>query len=125
MSARTDLHFGEGSGRAARLQRLDDLAQLLDSRFAIPGTGIRFGLDGIVGLIPGIGDTATAVLSLYIVLQGYMLGVRKRTVLQMLVNVAVDYMIGIIPVAGDVFDFVFGCNRRNIELIRRDLEAAN
>lgn len=105
----------------ADLARLRRLADWLDSRFVVPGTNWRFGLDGLFGLIPAGGDTILALVSLYIVAEGWRLGVRKRTVARMLANVAVDAGIGAIPVAGDVFDFVWKANRRNLALIEADL----
>lgn len=104
------------------LTRLRRLADLLDSRFQVPGTNWRFGLDGLVGLVPGIGDTASALVSLYIVAEAWRLGVRKRTITRMIGNVAIDSLIGAVPVAGDLFDFVWKSNARNLRLIERDLE---
>ncbi|MCD6073360.1 MAG: hypothetical protein K0Q70_243 [Rhodospirillales bacterium] len=104
------------------LHRLKRLSNLLDSRYRVPGTTWRFGLDGIVGLIPGIGDTASALVSLYIVAEAWRLGVRKRTIARMLGNVALDSLIGAVPVAGDLFDFIWKSNAKNLRLAERDLE---
>ena len=87
----------------------------------MPGTTWRFGLDGIVGLIPGIGDTASALVSLYIVAEAWRLGVRKRTIARMLGNIALDSIIGAVPVAGDLFDFIWKSNAKNLRLAERDL----
>ncbi len=94
----------------------------MDSRFHVPGTNWRFGLDGLVGLIPGIGDAAGTLVSLYILAEAWRLGVRKRTIGRMIGNIALDSLIGAVPVAGDLFDFVWQSNARNLRLIERDLE---
>lgn len=107
----------------ADLARLKRLADWLDTRFVVPGTKLRFGLDGLVGLIPAGGDTLLALVSLYIVWEGWRLGVRKRTLARMLMNVLVDAGVGAIPLAGDVFDFLWKANRRNLALIEADLRA--
>jgi hypothetical protein len=104
------------------LHRLKSLAHLLDTRFHVPGTNWRFGLDGLVGLIPGVGDAAGALVSLYIVAEAWRLGVRKRTIVRMLGNVALDSLFGAVPVAGDLFDFIWKANARNLRLAQRDLE---
>lgn len=93
----------------------------MDARFRLPGTGWRFGLDGLVGLVPGIGDAATTLISLYIVAEAWRLGVRKRTLARMIGNIVLDSMIGTVPVAGDLFDFIWKANIRNLRLVRHDL----
>lgn len=103
------------------MHRLRRLAGWLDARFGIPGTPWRFGLDSLIGLIPGIGDGATAVASLYIVAEGHKLGVRKRTTARMLFNVAVDAVLGLVPLLGDLFDVGWKANLRNVRLIEDDL----
>ncbi len=102
--------------------RLARLAEWLDTRFRIPGTDWRVGVDGLVGLIPGIGDTLTAMLALYIVAQARSLGARKATLLTMLGNVALDYLIGAIPLVGDAFDIAWQANAKNLALLLKDLE---
>jgi hypothetical protein len=98
---------------------LDRLSHLLDGLFRIPGTAWRFGLDSIVGLIPGIGDTATALASFYILAAGVRYRVPKVTLLRMGINIGIDYLVGVIPVVGDLFDFVWKSNEMNMELIRK------
>lgn len=105
----------------AALARVERLAMLLDSQFRLPGTTLRFGLDGLIGLLPGVGDTATLAMALYVVVEARRMDVSTSTILRMLFNVGLDWLIGLIPFAGDIFDFGFKCNRRNVELIRRDL----
>jgi len=99
-------------------QSLDDLAYYLDGLFRIPGTGWRFGLDGLIGLIPNVGDTLTAFASFYILVAGVRYGVPKITLLRMAMNIAVDYLLGSVPVIGDAFDFVWKANQMNMNLIR-------
>jgi C4-dicarboxylate transporter len=103
------------------LERLRTIARLLDARFGIPGTGLRFGLDSLLGLVPGLGDAATALVSLYIVAEAHRLGVRPVTLARMGWNVALDLGLGAVPVLGDLFDFFWKSNLRNIALLERDL----
>lgn len=112
---------GDRSVEAA-LRRLDRFAHLLDEAYRVPGTRWRVGLDGIVGLVPGIGDGLTLLLALYPVLEAYRLGARKRVLLRMLANAGLDGTIGAIPVLGDLFDVRFKSNRRNVDLLKRHLQ---
>ena len=105
------------------LAGLDRLARTLDSRYRLPGTSIRLGLDTIVGLIPGIGDTLTAAPSAWIIWRGYKMGVRRRHLARMIGNTGIDYVIGSIPVIGDIFDIGFKANLRNIAILREQLGA--
>jgi len=99
-------------------QGLDNLAFYLDDLFRIPGVGWRFGLDAIIGLIPNVGDTLTSFASFYILFAGVRYGVPKITLLRMAFNIAIDYLVGSIPVIGDAFDFVWKSNKMNMNLIR-------
>ena len=103
------------------IARLIRLARLLDSSWTVPGTQWRFGLDAILGLIPGIGDAAGAVLATYIVWQAKELGVSRWTLARMTANVAIDALIGAVPAVGDLFDAAFKANIRNVELLEKDL----
>ena len=103
------------------VDRLDALARKLDARFRIPMTGIRIGLDGLIGLIPGIGDTLAALPSAYLVLRGWQLGARKRVIARMMGNVGIDYAVGLIPLVGDLADIGFKGNLRNIALLKAEL----
>lgn len=98
---------------------LDRLSNLLDGLFRIPGTSWRFGLDAIVGLIPGVGDTLTSLASFYILAAGVRYRVPKVTLLRMGINIGIDYLVGVIPFVGDLFDFVWKSNEMNVELIRK------
>ena len=97
---------------------LDNLARYLDGLFRIPGTGWRFGLDALIGLIPNVGDTITSLASFYILVAGVRYGVPKITLLRMAFNIVLDYAIGSIPFIGDAFDFFWKANQQNLDLIR-------
>jgi uncharacterized protein DUF4112 len=108
--------------RRETLARLDRLATLLDSVFVIPGTGIRFGADALVGLVPGLGDLITTGLSAYIVYEAHRLGAPTHLITRMIANVAFDAVITAVPVAGNVADVFFRANRRNVRLLREWLD---
>lgn len=107
---------------AAVLRRLDLVATLMDNRFRIPGTRWHFGLDGLVGMIPGIGDAAGAIVSGWIILEARRLGVPTPLLLKMLANLGIDMAVGAVPVLGDLFDFAWKANRRNVDLLRQHLD---
>lgn len=109
----------DAAADAAALERLERLVRLLDERFSI--AGYRFGLDGLLGLIPGIGDSATALASAYVVLEAGRLGAPRSVQARMAANILIDYLVGLVPVFGDLFDFAFKANRRNLDLLRRAL----
>ncbi|HZG53376.1 MAG TPA: DUF4112 domain-containing protein, partial [Pyrinomonadaceae bacterium] len=100
-------------------QSLDQLSRWMDGLFRIPGTGWRFGLDAIVGLIPGVGDTASTLVGFYILAAGVRYRVSKVTLLRMGLNIGVDYVFGAIPVVGDLFDAAWKSSQKNVELLRR------
>ena len=99
------------------------LARLLDSAVGIPGTNLRFGLDALIGLVPGVGDLAGAALSGYIVLAAARLGAPKPVLLRMVLNVGIDTVIGSVPLLGDLFDAGWRSNTRNTDLLDRYLES--
>lgn len=105
------------------LARLDRYATLMDARFRIPGTRIRFGVDPIIGLLPGIGDALGLALSLYVVVEAVRLGVPKRVLFSMLRNVGLEALVGVVPVVGDMFDIAFKANLRNAALLRTHIES--
>lgn len=107
---------------ARALGRLERLARLMDSRFRIPGTGIRFGLDPILGLVPGVGDAVATLPALYILFEARRLGAPRSMRLLMLFNIGIDFLFGSIPVLGSVFDVGFRANKRNVALLRSHLE---
>lgn len=101
------------------MARLDALATLLDSQFRIPGTNMRFGLDGIIGLIPYLGDMAGFVISGLLMRLMLRRGAGPMLMLRMLGNFVLDALIGIVPLVGDLFDFGFKANRRNVNLLKK------
>jgi len=115
------VHSRFGAGGAFRDENLDLLSRVLDTWFRVPGTNIRFGLDGIIGLIPGVGDVLGGLASCLIVLAAYVRGAPPITILRMVVNVGVEVLVGTIPVLGDVFDIAWRANRRNYHLLERTL----
>jgi len=104
-----------------RDQTLQKLETLLDEAFRIPGTRIRFGIDGIIGLIPGFGDVLGGLLSLIIPLAAWVRGLPYVTLARMAANIAIEVLIGTIPVFGDAFDIAWKANRRNYRLLIRYL----
>jgi Domain of unknown function (DUF4112) len=103
-------------------ENLDLLAHLLDDWFRIPGTSIRFGLDGIIGLIPWLGDVLAGLASCILIIAAWFRGVPYVTLTRMVVNLAIDVVIGAIPLLGDIFDIAWKANRRNYALMTRHLE---
>lgn len=103
------------------VRRVRGLAQLLDNSIPLPG-GFRVGLDAVIGLIPGIGDTAGAVLSAYILAQAARIGVPKAVLLRMAANVGIEAVVGAIPFVGDLFDAGWKANARNVALLNAHLE---
>jgi hypothetical protein len=103
-------------------RRLKSLAYLLDESIRLPG-GYRIGWDGIIGLIPGIGDVAGLAVSAYIIAEAARLGAPKSVLLRMSANTAIDTIVGAIPLLGDLFDLAFKANRQNLRLLQSHLEA--
>ena len=101
---------------------LEFIAGLMDDRFHIPGTNIRFGLDSLVGLIPGIGDAIGGIVSSYIIWRAQRMGASNWVLARMTGNMLFDTILGMVPVVGDIFDLKFRSNRRNLELLRRHRE---
>lgn len=101
---------------------LRTLADWLDTRFAIPGTKWRFGFDSIIGLIPGVGDAVTTALGAYIIFRAHEFGAPKMLLARMGLNLAIDAIVGAVPIFGDVFDFAFKSHLRNVRLLLRWLE---
>ncbi len=99
------------------LAGMDSLAKLMDSQFKIPGTNIKFGLDALVGLIPGAGDFATFLVSGYMMLTLAKNGASGFVLARMALNVLIDSLIGAIPILGDLFDIAFKANSRNMKLM--------
>ena len=105
-----------------KLKGLDRLAWVLDSSIPIPGTSRTIGLDGIIGLIPGVGDVFAGMISGYIIIKALIMGLPIFVIGQMVVNMMIEGIVGVIPFFGDIFDFIFKSNRRNVKLMQRYLE---
>lgn len=97
---------------------LDRTAQLLDNRFRIPGTQIRFGVDSLIGLVPYAGDVITFIISGFLVIAMVRFGAHGKALLKMIGNIWIDGMVGTIPLLGDIFDVRYRANLRNVELMR-------
>ncbi len=108
-------------GAATAPADVELLAWLLDNSIPIPGTGRRIGLDGIIGLVPGFGDVISGGLGILVVARAAHLGLPRIALARMLANVAIDFTVGAIPLAGDAFDFWYKSHARNLHLLRRHL----
>jgi hypothetical protein len=114
----------DARSRRAALDRIDRLATLFDTAFPVPGTNIRFGIESLLRLVPGIGDVAASTLSCYVLYEAHRLGVPRRLFARMVANAIVEGTVGAIPFAGDAFDVLFRTNRRNVALLREHFEKA-
>lgn len=110
-----------GTVERGRVERLHALARVLDTAFVVPGTSFRFGLDALIGLIPGVGDLVGAGLSGYILFEAARLGAPKSVLLRMGWNIAVETVVGAVPFLGDLFDAAYKANKRNMRLLDRHL----
>jgi hypothetical protein len=108
--------------RSRELAEVEAIAWLLDNSIPVPGTGRRFGVDAIIGLVPVVGDVVSAGMGLFVVWRASRMGLPRIVVTRMLVVSALDFVIGSIPIAGDAFDLWFKANTRNLALLRRHLE---
>jgi len=109
---------GDEHAEVAHARRV---ARLLDASLGIPGTRVRIGLDPLLGLVPGVGDLLGLALSATILARARRLGVRRRTLARMAGNLAIDTLVGAVPIAGDLFDAWFRANQRNVDLLARGL----
>lgn len=103
-------------------KRVEAMEALLEGLFVIPGTNRRVGLDSLIGLIPVVGDLATAAMGAWIVWEARNLGMSKWQLTRMAANVGIDTVIGAIPFAGDIFDFLYKSNTKNLRIIRRHMD---
>lgn len=108
-----------GRGREGDLAEMEVLAWLLDNSIPIPIIGRRIGLDAIVGFVPGLGDLLSGGLGVFVVIRGAMLGLPRIVLARMMANVAIDFVVGVVPVLGDAFDLWFKSNQRNVALAKR------
>lgn len=113
-----------GPTHANAVRRMEAVAYLLDSAFVIPGTKQRVGLDAIIGLVPGLGDVVTTLLSSYVIWEARQLGLSRFAIARMLGNLAIHASFGSLPIIGDVFDAFFRVNQRNMRIVRAHLRRA-
>lgn len=104
--------------RLSRLDRVDRVARVMDRAVRLPGTQIRLGLDSILGIVPGVGDTLALAPSLFIIAEAYRMGVPTSALGRMGVNLGIDWVIGLVPLIGDIFDIGWKANVRNARLLR-------
>lgn len=116
-SGATGAESASAAERARRIERLRWLGAFLDSAIEVPGLKFRFGLDPLIGLLPGIGDAATTAIALYIIYEARKLGASNRQIAAMFGNVAIDLLVGSVPVLGDLFDAGFKANVRNLRML--------
>ena len=115
--------YSKGLTHEQRLAQVRFIARMMDDQFRAPGTNLRFGLDFLLGLFPGLGDAATSIISLLIVHHAWAAGASKLTLARMLGNVGIDFLVGSVPIAGDVFDFAWKANRKNARLLEAHLNS--
>jgi hypothetical protein len=101
------------------LKGMDTIARWMDTKFVIPGTDFRFGLDGLLGLVPGVGDLSTFAISGYLVLLMARNGASGFVLARMIFNIVIDVVLGAIPLVGDLFDFVHKANTKNMKLMQQ------
>jgi hypothetical protein len=109
--------------RRAALERIDMLARLFDTAFIVPGTNIRFGIEAVMRIVPGIGDTAASALSCYLLYEAHRLDVPKHVFTRLVANVAIEGLVGAVPLLGDIFDVGFRANRRNVKILQDYFES--
>jgi uncharacterized protein DUF4112 len=118
---RADNAHRDSSTRAA-VERLDRLARLFDTAFFVPGTNIRFGVEAVMRLVPGVGDAAASALSCWLLYEAHRLEVPKHVFARLAANVAIEGIVGAVPILGDLFDVGFRANRRNVQILREYFE---
>jgi hypothetical protein len=111
-----------GTDAVSVRRRIEALEQLLENNFTVPVINRPIGLDAIVGLVPGIGDAITAAMGIYLVWEARNLGLPNWKLWRMAANVGIDTLLGAVPVAGDLFDFLYRSNTRNLKIIKRHLD---
>ena len=105
-------------GRSAEVQSFERMAELMDSKFSIPGTNIRFGIDPLLSLLPVLGDLITFVISSMLIYTMYHHGASRKVVIRMMLNAGLDTIIGAVPLVGTVFDVFYRSNERNVKLLK-------
>jgi len=117
----TDQRIADLKGREEAQRRLQRIAKLMDSQIRVPLIGLRIGADAILGLVPGVGDILTGAIGAYLIYEAQRLGIPRSAVIRMVANIAFDTAIGAIPVAGDIWDFFFRANDRNMQILARHI----
>src|SRR4029453_4265783 len=117
----TDQRIADLKGREEAQRRLQRIAKLMDSQIRVPVIGLRIGADAIIGLVPGVGDIVTGAIGAYLIYEAQRLGIPRAAVLRMVANIAFDTAIGAIPFAGDIWDFFFRANDRNMQILARHI----
>jgi hypothetical protein len=117
----TDQRIADLKGRQEAQRRLQRIAKLMDSQVRVPGLGLKIGADAILGLVPGFGDILTGAIGAYLIYEAQRLGIPRSAIARMIANIAVDTAIGAIPVFGDVWDFFFRSNDRNMQILARHI----
>jgi hypothetical protein len=117
------VEFDVNASHERQLQRLDRLAWILDNSIRVPVLGYRIGVEGLIGLFPGIGDILGAAIGSYVVAQGIRMGAPVSLLLHMGLNIALEVLLGVVPLVGDLFDFAFKANTRNTRLLRAYVES--
>ena len=115
----TEQRIADLKGREEAQRRLQRIAKLMDSQIRVPGIGIRIGADAVLGLVPGFGDILTGAIGAYLIYEAQRLGIPRSAIARMVANIAFDTAIGAIPVAGDIWDFFFRANDRNMQILAR------
>lgn len=119
---RMEMDIPTSNDPASVRRRVEALEFMLEKAITIPGLNYKVGLDGVIGLVPVVGDVISAAMGMYIVWEARNLGMSKWQIARMTANVGCDTLLGAIPVAGDLFDFVFRSNSRNLKIIRKHLD---
>ena len=117
----TDQRIADLKGRQEAQRRLRRIAKLMDSQVRVPGLGLKIGADAVLGLVPGFGDILTGAIGAYLIYEAQRLGIPRSAIARMIANIAVDTAIGAIPVAGDIWDFFFRANDRNMQILARHI----
>jgi hypothetical protein len=114
--------FRSAESKRAGLARIDMLSKLFDTAFTLPGSNVRFGVEALMRLVPGIGDAAASALSCYLLYEAHRLEVPQQVFARLVANVAIEGIVGAVPVLGDLFDVGFRANRRNVAILKEHFE---
>jgi hypothetical protein len=121
-SPREQRSYQSASSKRAAFDRIDALSKLFDTAFILPGTNVRFGIEAVMRLVPGIGDAVASALSCYLLYEAHRLEVPSHVFARLVANVAIEGVVGAIPLVGDLFDVAFRANRRNVAILKAHFE---